>query len=275
MTGQADRLKELKSLELSHKRSAYNNFVAVSSGKGGTGKTFLSANIAYALSKLNNKILLIDMDLNFANLNFLFNKIPQKSINDSFAGRHLFKEVITSYNGNLDIVFGNPDYESSFEFDRGILSTLIKNLNSISDGYDLIIFDFPSGGNKYQFEFLSACSLNIFISTPEPTSVIDSYVMLKFLNKLQYRGKKLSVINKIRNDQEGMEAYNNLNTAANHFLNDAIELLGFISYDTLVSNSINNQELLLQFSPDSTAASEIFNISRGILEITQMANIPH
>lgn len=273
MTDQAERLNYLFKEEDFNEQKVINNFIAFSSGKGGTGKTFLSLNIAYALSKLNKKVLIIDLDLNYANLNLLVNKISKKNISDLLSNNLSIKDLIYEYNPNLDFIFGVSGEYPLLEFDNKLMSLLLAGLNSIKDEYDFIFLDTASGGNKYQIKFLSSCGINILVSTPEPTSVMDSYVIIKMLNRLNYNGKKLLIINKAENPKDIQETYNNINTAAKHFLNDSIKTIASVNNDKLVSTSIAEQNLYLDLYPDSPITSQIFEAAQSLFDFSQMANI--
>ncbi len=273
MTGQAERLNNLFKEETFNEQEVIDNLVAFSSGKGGTGKTFLSLNIAYALSKLNKKVLLIDLDLNYANLNLLVNKISDKNISNLLSSNCSINDLIFKYNQNLDFIFGVSGEYPLLEFDNKLISFLLAGLNSIKNNYDFIFIDTASGGNKYQIKFLSKCGINILVSTPEPTSVMDSYVIIKMLNGLNYTGEKLLIINKTENSAEIKETYNNISTAAKHFLNDSIKLLASVNNDKLVSASIAEQNLYLDLFQDSPTASQIFEVAQRLFDFSQMANI--
>ena len=113
---------------------------------------------------------------------------------------------------------------------------------------------------------------NIIVTSPEPTAIMDSYVVIKLLIENNSSAERFVVINKCSDAEEGETAFMNLSVAVNHFLKKKIELLGFVSYEVAAHKSIMNQELLLKFNKDSKSADEIFHNAKRFITIAQMAN---
>ncbi len=275
MIGQAERLISLKKIENREKDSQEFKVISFTSGKGGTGKTFISLSIAYALSKLNRKVLYIDLDLNFANSNILLNLIPKATINDFFQGTKLLKEVITQYSSNFHLIFGESGETEPEELKHELVIRLFNHLKNLNDHYDYIIFDTSSGGQKGLIDLLTFSDANIIVTSPEPTAVMDAYVMVKLLSKENHKGKKLIIVNKCTKEEESSTAYNNIKTASQHFLDEKIEFLGYIYFDENVYNSIVHQELLVAKNPSSSTTSKINHLAYSLSDIIQLANIPH
>jgi len=275
MIGQAERLIELKNLGLKGNNSGrQKKIIAFTSGKGGTGKTFLSLSTAYSLSSLGKKVLYVDMDLNFANSNILLNVIPKVTINDFFKGKKLLSEVITKYNSNLHFIFGESGSDT-IELQNEIITRFYYNLIKAGENYDIIILDTSSGGHKELITLLSLSDINVIVATPEPTAVMDAYVMIKLLNREEINGVNFIVVNKCHSDSEASDAYNNIKTAAIHFLDEDVKLLGNVSYDESVPQSINKQELLVEKFPSFNIGNMINKLASSLSDIIHMANIHH
>ncbi len=274
MIGQAERLIKLKNLEKIKPRSGDLKIISFTSGKGGTGKTFISLSIAYILSTLNKKVLFIDADLNFANSNILLNIIPKASIDNFFKGNKLLNEVITEYNSNFHLIFGESGETEPLELKDDLVARLFNGLNKLKDSYDYIIVDTASGGQKGLINLLSFSDINVIVTSPEPTAVMDAYVMVKLLNNERYKGKKFILVNKCSNDEEAETAFNNIKTASGHFLRDNVEFLGYLNFDEAVYQSITKQEFLIVNNPKAKISSMLNQLAGSLTDILQLANIP-
>jgi flagellar biosynthesis protein FlhG len=272
MFGQAERVLELSRFTAGIGKDGDSKVFAFTSGKGGTGKTFLSLNIAHALSK-QYKILFIDLDQNLSNANIMFNEIPEKTIFDFFSGKSLLNETIIEYEPNLHFIFGDSGRLSYPRVKSESIIYFFNQLQKVYPEYDFIIIDTGSGATEEIFSVLTKADVNIVVTTPEPTAVMDGYVMLKLLNAHNYKGKKTVLVNKCKDEEEGKTAFNNLTAAASHFLHEKLNLLGTITFDHTVGETIMAQEPILKHSPLSAACRQIVSVSENLYEFAHMANI--
>ena len=273
MFGQAERVMELKKPGGNQNRNSSSKIFAFTSGKGGTGKTFLSLNLAYALSGQGKKILFIDLDSNLSNSNIMLNVIAAKTIYSFFTEQKLLNELVTEYEPNLHFIFGDSGKLNYPPKRTGIISTLFNQLRALQDAYDFIFLDTGSGAGDDILSILLQADGNIIVTLPEPTAVMDSYVMLKLLNANQYGGKKLVVVNKCFEKEDGKVTFDNLTMAADHFLKDKPAFLGEINFDQSVSKSIISQELFLKKYASTLAGIQIEKISKNLSEFNHVANI--
>lgn len=275
MLGQAERLLELRRMKTAQGGKREAKIIAFTSGKGGTGKTFVSLNIAYSLSKQNKKILFIDLDSNLSNANIMINVVAKKTIYDYFVGKSILADLIFEYEPNLHFIFGDSgktDYpKSRTEQINGFFSQMY----SFEKNYDYIILDTGAGANEEIISILSNSDCYVITTAPEPTAVMDAYVIIKLLNFNQYGGKKLIVVNKCIELADGESTYNNLASASSHFLKEKLELLGTIDYDAAVGKAVVSQELYIKKNPRSKISAQIFKMSKDLHEIIQLANIHH
>lgn len=261
MTGQAENLMKIQHL-LKKNSFLYSNVFSFSSGKGGTGKTFLSMNLAYLLSEKGNKVLIIDLDVSCANVHLLLNEFPRVTLENYVTGKALFSEVITTYKKNLDIVYGSsglqPDVNLAFNIENGI--------SQVHNKYDVIILDMGPGLTEFAAKIISNCENNIIIMTPEPTSVMDAYAMLKMLHIADYNGTNNIVVNKCTEAGESKTAFKNLQSACRNFLKAEITDLGELTYDSAVINSIKEQNLFIVQNPDHSLIKEMKKITSGFMQ---------
>lgn len=271
MKGQAESLIQIQSSLRSKEILLEKNIITFSSGKGGTGKTFLAMNLAFALSELKKKVLLIDLDFNLGNAHLLLNLAPEKSIGHFFSQRELFNNIITEYSDNLHFIFGDSGMEyPAADFDR-----LFLKINEISNSYDLVLIDSGAGVNNAVLQTILRSYSNCIVTTPETTAVMDAYVLLKLLIKNNFQGRNLVVINKCLSAENGHDAFRNLDTAAGHFLNNKLHLVGTVPFDVDVARSVQEQYILFTRNPGSPVHSSLYSVALELLEIHQVVNISH
>lgn len=273
MIGQAERLIELNNLKTgqteqdSKKRG---RVIAFSSGKGGTGKTFICLNTAYALTKLRKKVLIIDLDPNLSNINIMLNIKAEKTLINYFQDKCALRDLVTKHENFLHFIFGDSgrvDYPVSKN-----LEYMFRDIKELAESYDYIFLDIGAGANEEIIYLLKSADLNIIITNPEPTAVMDAYVIIKLLHNSGSVSDKLIIVNKCYAKDDGQTAFNNLSKASSHFLGENINLLGFIDHDLNVNNAIKSQELYLRWHPYANAATQIVKIAQSLIKIQQVAN---
>jgi flagellar biosynthesis protein FlhG len=268
MNDQAQSLKDLQNRINKKPGSNGNNIITFSSGKGGTGKTFISMNLAFLIAA-KKKILLIDLDLNLGNSHLLLNFAPLKTIGHYFTQRDLFRNIITKYDNNLDFIFG----DSGLDYDQVDFAALYSRIYEISSEYDFVFIDLGAGINKNVLNTVSFASLNCIITTSDTTAVMDAYVLIKTLLKNNYSGKNIIIVNRCLDNDSGINSFNNLNTATSHFLKKDLLLLGTIPFDIEAARSIQEQYILSLSQINSPANYAIAGIANKILKFNQVSNI--
>ncbi|MCX7875635.1 MAG: AAA family ATPase [Melioribacteraceae bacterium] len=272
MNTQATRLIELLQLEKKGSKKLNAKVISVASGKGGTGKTFFASNFAFALSKLEKKILLIDFDFNLSNLNIVLNQSTKNSLSEFFEQKKSIEELIQPYTKNLHLIYGDSGKEFYPKIHKEIIDYFFVSLNKVADNYDYIIIDSSAGANELTIRQLINSDFIIIVTTPEPTAIMDAYVLTKMLKAENSSSLKLVVVNKCSQKEEGENSFNNLLIASKHFLQEEPKYIGSVSFDILAHKSILNQELLLENYFDSNISKEIIAITKRFTEIVQVAN---
>lgn len=271
MIGQLDRISELENLSGS-KKNVFNKLLAVTSGKGGTGKTFFAANFAYQYS-VSHKVLLIDLDFNLSNLHLLFNTYPQKTLSAYFDSKALFGEIIINYKPDLDIIFGDAGLTDGEKPTLYQLEKMLDEINNLADKYDLIVLDLGAGVSEENLFILSKAKTKLIITNPEPTALMDAYVLIKLLKYNNTIGGLHVVVNRCIEEDEASKTFGNLKAAVDNFLKVEIEFLSGIPESSDVRKSIVDQKLLVENDNSSKPINSIQTIVNKISKIHQVLNI--
>jgi len=272
--GQLERIVELKKLNKVH-QSYKRNIVSFTSGKGGVGKTVLSMNAAYSLSKQGSKILFADFDFNFANAHILSNIIPSGTIKDFLEGKRLLKNIITEVSHGFHLIAGSSGSMELNGHSNLKVSLLLNELRKLSAEYDYVFIDTGQLNDFNQLEIILGSDCIVIVTSPEPTAVMDAYVIVKMLKQNNCTISKQVIINKCSDENEAGVTFENLNTAAKHFLKEELNLLGYVYFDLTVHKSITAQKLFLSDNYNSPVQIQISKIANALTEFVQVANINH
>ena len=262
MLGQAKRLYELNSLFNSKDEDKESTkIISFSSGKGGTGKSFVSSNIAYQMASNGLRVLLIDFDINLSNLGTIFNTNSKKNLYHYFNYDYNLEDVILNYSENLNLILGESGRSDHPELTEEKVNLFLSELNNISHNYDLILIDTASGIDKSTLQILHNSAEVMIVTTSEPTSVMDAYVIVKMLKSNSSKAQINVIINKTFDQNEGQIAFENLEKAVSHFLKIKVKYAGNISFSQEVVKSIQNQTLLVKTEKSPEISTQLEALS--------------
>jgi flagellar biosynthesis protein FlhG len=271
MLGQAERIIQLNNYINPQKDVGEKpKIISFTSGKGGTGKSFLASNIAMDLALNNIKILLIDLDLNLANQHALFNISTNKTLYHYLTYNQDLQDLIQRSNvhSNLSLILGESGKIDHPGLNEDRAKFLISDLKQLSMKFDLILLDTSSGITNGSIQLLLKSDQIILVTTPEPTSVMDGYVIFKLLKANGGNIPSSVIVNKSFNEKEAIEAFQNLEKATKHFLNKDLDYLGEITFSADVVRSIQEQNLIIQTSKSPSICHQIKQISSKLKKTT-------
>lgn len=242
--------------------------IAITSGKGGVGKSNVSINLAIQFVKMGKKVIILDADFGLANIEVMFGVIPRYNLSDiMFKGKDI-KEIITK--GPLDIGFisGGSGIAKLVNLDREGLKRLVNKMSELEEMYDVIIIDTGAGIADSVMEFLVASPETIIVTTPEPTSITDSYALLKSLSlHPQFNEKEAKVkmiANRVESEKEGQILHEKLNLVVSRFLGIDVEYLGYIPQDNCVTKAVMNQNPVSICYPNAPASKAFENLANRL-----------
>ncbi len=260
---QAERLRELMAEHAEAKNEA--RIIAISSGKGGVGKTNFTINTAIALADLGKKVTIIDADLGLANVDVLTGVMSKHNFMEVLSGDVEAKELVTEGPKGIQIVSGGSGISGLVDIDDLELERLILALSYFNATSDYIIIDTGAGISKSVMSFVGAASELIVVLNPDPTSITDAYALIKNIENPEEKTIQL-VINRVESAQEGKEAFEKISSTVQKFLDIEVENLGYIFEDHNLGKAVKKTSPVMIEYPRSISSKAIERIARKIDE---------
>ena len=240
--------------------------IAVTSGKGGAGKTSVSVNLALALCEKKYKTLIIDADIGLANVEVLFGILPGYSLSDAANNTKPLREIICGGPRGVKLISGGSGVEELARMGESQTALFISELSELDDEFDIILIDTGAGISDTVLSMTVAADEAVIIITPEPTSLTDAYALIKAI-ALRDRNKPVRIIiNKAENEAEAAGIMSKLAQVADKFLDLKIHKLGYILNDPLVVRSIKQQQPFILSSPYSRTSNRIREIALRLMD---------
>jgi flagellar biosynthesis protein FlhG len=228
--------------------------IAVTSGKGGVGKTTVSINLAVALASLDREVFLLDADLGLANVDVMLGLKPEKNLSHVIDGVCPLQEILLPGPAGIHVIPGASGIQRMADLDGREYAGLVHAFNDLTLPLDVLIIDTPAGISESVIRFCSAAQEVIVVVCNEPASITDAYAMIKILHQ-EYRVNRFRVlVNMTHYPQEGRSLFNKLSEVAHRFLDVSLDLIGAIPYDAHVRSMALRQRALMEASPGSPAA---------------------
>lgn len=240
---------------------ANDNIIALASGKGGVGKTFLAVSIAHALANQGKKILLFDGDFGLANVDIQLGLTPKFDISSVLMGKRALNQVVTHDAATgLDIITGRSGAGSLINLPIEKLQLVRDDLMILAKHYDAVVIDLGSGLEKSVQLFAASAGTVYVVCTDEPTSLTDSYAFIKTLRDVNKKADIRIIVNNADSEKEGMRTYETLKKACENFIEFSPPLAGVVRRDTRVKDAVRSQSALMAKHPDSDAARDVKKI---------------
>lgn len=236
--------------------------ITVTSGKGGVGKSNTSINLAIQFRKLGQRVIILDADFGLANIEVMFGAVPKFNLADLIYQGKSIKEIITWGPMDVGFISGGSGIAGMSNLNRDHLVYIIQNLAELDAITDIIIVDTGAGISDAVLEFLVASGEILLVTTPEPTSITDSYSLLKALSRhsrFSLENSQVKMIaNKVENSAEGQALFNKLNAVVQRYLKLPMTYLGAVPEDSLLNRAVMQQTPVSIQSPNakSTLAYE-------------------
>ncbi len=247
-------------------RGPSTQVIAVSSGKGGVGKTNVVANLAVTLTKIGKRVLVLDADLGLGNLDVLLGLLPRHTIEDVLVGTHTLDEIVLRGPAGIHVLpasSGVPHLTTLTDAQQVMIQ---EQLAALASEMDVLLIDTGAGISPNVTFFASAADETIIVVSPEPTSLTDAYALIKVLAR-QYRERRFKVlVNQAKSPREATEVFGKLDVAVDHFLHVSVELIGVIPYDDYVHLAVVQQKALAELFPQAPATQAFMRLAQQVIQ---------
>ena len=240
--------------------------IAVSSGKGGVGKTTLCVNLGIAMSRQGKNVCLFDADTNLANINIMLRETPLYTLQHVLDGEKTIAEIMVRSNG-ISLVPGASGVTDFNELDSVSQARLLKALNELEKQFDVILVDTSAGIHDNVLDFIEAAHQVIVVVTPEPTSLTDSFSLLRMLRKRQYRKRINVVVNSADSELGARKVFKRFAAAVAKYIGYQPAYLGYVGNDPVVSSAICSQVPVRVYRPESIASLCFDRIGKSLLSL--------
>ena len=238
--------------------------IAITSGKGGVGKTNLVANLGVSLARLGKKVLVLDADLGLGNLDILLGLAPRYNLSHVIRGEKVISDVVVPGPGGIQILPASSGIQELTRLTKTQRIRIFAELDTLLDNVDVLLIDTAAGISADVMVFNASAQEIIVVAAPEPTSITDAYALMKVLS-LRYSANRFNlVVNSVHNIQEAYEVFNQLRRVTDRFLDVSLQFMGHILYDASVTQSIRHQKTVVQLFPEAPASRCFESLARKI-----------
>lgn len=249
-------------------------FIAITSGKGGVGKTSFLINYAIALAKAGKRVLLFDADLGMANIDVLLKTSARGSIIDIIDGRRSMKEVIVEAPGGIHLIAGGSGMQKLSSLSPSQTQRITNGFSWLEVQYDFVLIDTGAGLSKNVTTFVHAADETIVITTPEPHAITDAYSIIKVILDNDRSVNLKLIVNKCESATEGTEVLKRITQVIRNFLGYRITPLCYILDSRIFSRSIREQVPFMISQPQSDIARLMTNLANAAILGTELPSDP-
>lgn len=281
---QAETLREMArtAAKLQHTDSSHAGLVAdprgirviaVTSGKGGVGKSNVVSNLAIALSTQGKKVLILDADLGLGNLDVLLGLSPAYNMNNVLNGEKSIAEIIVDGPAGIKIIPAGSGVQEFTSLGQHEKLRLLDELDMLEEQFDIMIVDTEAGISENVTYFSVAAQEIVVVVTPEPTSITDVYALIKLLATRYSEHHFKVLVNMAKDSEDALEVFRKLANVAGRYLDISLDYLGCVVKDEKVVEAVKRQKAVSELFPESEAANCFVTLAKRVIENTRQKRL--
>ena len=244
--------------------------ITITSGKGGVGKSNIAVNLAVQLRRLGKREIIFDADMGLANVEVMFGAIPKYNLSDMIYHGKKLKEIITEGPMEIGFISGGNGITGMNNLTKNQLSRLVNNLNELDELTDFILIDTGAGIANNVMEFVSSSPEVLLVLTPEPSSLTDSYSLIKALygnpGFARHNTNIEVVVNRTVSSDDGQLVYDKLSSVISKFLQGEVHFFGTIPQDGLLEKSVRAQKIVSLAVPNARSAKAFERLAQSLID---------
>jgi flagellar biosynthesis protein FlhG len=238
---------------------------AVTSGKGGVGKTNLSANLAIQFAKLGNRVLVFDADIGLANLDVVLGVPSALKLQHALSHEKRLRDVVQKGPGGIDFIAGGSGLESVVRLDGPTGDQFLRDLNELGASYDILVFDTGAGIDQNVLTFVGAADEILLVATPDPASLTDAYATAKAIFLTKPGAQVQVVMNMVTDETQARATYAKLTSVTQQFLGQALKYAGHVRLDMSAIALIRERKPFSLANPDLVASRDVAAVAARLM----------
>jgi flagellar biosynthesis protein FlhG len=266
MTDQASRLRDLARGQAPEPSLFNCRVVAITSGKGGVGKTNVVASLAVTLARLRQRVIVLDADFGLATLDILLGLSPKYTLEHVLRGEHVLEEILLEGPEGIRILPASSGIQELTRLDTASELRLVQGLQRVSASADWLLIDTAAGIHDSVIKLLMAAQEIILVTTPEPTSLVDAYAMVKVIHLRDPKKPFWLLVNNSQGPEEAEETIAQLQAATERFLGRSLSVLGMIPADPFLLQAVRQQRCVADVFPRSPSSKAFNQMARVLFD---------
>ena len=267
-----DQAQQLRNIvKLQEQRNISNaKVITITSGKGGVGKSNMAVNLAVHFRKMGKRVIIFDADFGLANVEVMFGTVPKYNLTKLLEGEMKIEDIITKGPEDIGFISGGSGIVGLNNLNKSQIDYLISNLSYLNELTDVLIIDTGAGVSDSVLDFVLASPEVVLVTTPEPSSLTDSYSLIKALYKnpgFIKNGTNIRLVaNKVNSRDEAIAVYNKIKTVTTKFLSGEVKYLGMVPQDDTLEKAVRNQKIVSLSYPKAKSSKAFETIAYELLE---------
>lgn len=273
-----DQAQQLRNIVKLHNQNNVSNarVITITSGKGGVGKSNMAVNLAVQFRRRGKRVIIFDADFGLANVEVMFGTLPKHNLSDVIYGSMAINEIITEGPEGIGFISGGSGIVGLNDLTHDQLDGLVAKLSQLNLLTDILLIDTGAGVSESVMDFVLASPEVLLVSTPEPSSLTDSYSLVKALYKnpsfLPQQTSIYLVANKVTSDAEATAVYEKLSSVVARFLNGRLSYLGMVPTDPALEKAVRSQQIISITSPNAHASRAFSALTDALLNDSAAPN---